>query len=471
MDKVRGRNIIRVPAKASIWYIASSAVARSVSVVGTPIFTRLLTAREYGIFPQYTTYLSLFTVVATLELSGGVILRGLQKFEDRRAEFISCAIGLIATVWAVTSAVILSFSAIFGDFTGLGNRVLWLMLFHVLLNAIISVYTAEARYSYKYRAVAATNIVIAILTPLVAVLLISAFSVGGVGRIYASLFSATVVTLPFLFIIFERSKRLYDGEIWRYLLRFSIPFLPHYFSAAIIIRIGEVMLSRVHGSEALAKYSVAMSVGLSLSVITNGVLSALSPWMLRRVRAGDIRQSRSLLFVATRGLSIVTLLVLSIVPETIRIVAPPEYHDCLFAVYPLALSVLPTFLSNAIVAGEMYFERSAVASLPTVVAAIVTVVLTTLFSPFIDYRAVAVFLPIAYVITCSLNCLVFKKMSGEMPILIGKSAIIYLLTVGYALLIFAFRELFWVRAILALPLVFPLFSTAKETLSTIREKK
>ena len=378
MDEARRRNIIRVPAKASIWYIASSAVARSVSVVGTPIFTRLLSAKEYGIFPQYTTYLSLFSVVATLELSGGVILRGLQKFEERRSEFISCAIGLLALVWALISAAILSFSAIFGDFTGLGGGLLSLMLFHVLLNAIISVYTSEARFSYKYRAVAATNITVAILTPLVAVLLIRAFSLGGVGRIYASLFSATVVALPFLFIIFKRSKRIYDNEIWRFLLRFSLPFLPHYLSAAIIIRIGEVMLSKVHGSEALAKYSVAMSVGLSLSVITNGLLSALSPWMLRRVRAGEIWRSRSLLFLATRGLSIVTLLVLSIVPETIRIVAPPEYHDCLFAVYPLALSVIPTFLSNAIVAGEMYFERSAATSLPTVVAAIVTVALTTL---------------------------------------------------------------------------------------------
>ena len=469
MDGVKRRTFLRVPAKASVWYIASSALARSVSVVGTPIFTRLLSAGEYGIFPQYATFLSLFSVVATLEISGGAILRGIQKFEERREQFVSCAIGLIVVVWSVISTLILSFSAIFGDFTGLGIRLVFIMLIHILLNAIISIYTAEARFSYKYRSVAIANITVAVLTPLIAIFLILRFSLGGEGRIYASLFSAILVALPFLFIIFGRSQRVYDSDIWRFLLKFSLPLLPHYLSAAVIIRIGEVALSKIHGSEALAKYSVAMSVGLSLTVITNGLLSALSPWILRRVRLNEIGRTRNLLLITTRGLSIITLLILSIVPETIRIIAPPEYQECLFAVYPLALSVIPTFLSHAIISGEMYFERSGITSIPTVAAAVITVILTLLVSPFIDYRLIAVFLPFAYVLMCALNCLVFRKMSGELPISGSKTAVIYTLTVVYAVLIFALRDYFLIRMLLVLPLLFPLFSTSKEILSTIRE--
>ncbi len=470
MDVVKKRAVFRIPAKASIWYIVSSALARSVSVLGTPIFTRLLSAGEYGIFPQYTTYLSLFSVVVTLELSGGVVLRGIQKFEKRKDEFISCTVGLIIVVWVVISAAVLLFSAIFGDFTGLGIRLVTVMLFHILINAIVSVYTAEARFTYKYRSVAITNIAVAILTPLIAIIFIAVFSFGGAGRIYASLLSTTAIAVPFLFIIFGRSKRVYDPQIWGFLLRFCIPLLPHYLSAAIIIRSGEVALSRIHGSEALAKYSVAMSLGLSLSVITNGLLSALSPWMLRRVRVGEIERSQNLLFLATRVLSLVTLLILSIVPETIRIIAPPEYQECLFAVYPLALSVVPTFLSNAIVSGEMYFERSGMTSLPTVAAAVLTVTLTVFFSPFIDYRLIAVFLPIAYILMCALNCLIFKKMSGQVPILGGKTILIYSLTVGYAFLIFAFRNSFSIRLLLVSPLLLPLFFAAKEIFLTIREE-
>ena len=118
----------------------------------------------------------------------------------------------------------------------------------------------------------------------------------------------------------------------------------------------------------------------------------------------------------------------------------------------------------------MYFERSGVTSLPTVVAAVVTVTLTLILSPYIDYRMVAVFVPMAYTLTCILNCIIFKRISGKMPIDGKKTIPIYLFTVGYAFLIFAFRGAFLVRMLLVLPLLFPLFSTGKRLYSLVREE-
>ena len=469
MDGVKRRGGLRVPAKASVWYIASSAFARSVSVVGTPIFTRLLNAQEYGIFPRYMTYFSLISVIATLELSGGVILRGLQKFGAKSDEFISAAVGLTSCVWGIISLLLFTFSAIFGDFIGLGNGFIIVMLVHVLLNAIISIYTAEAKFRYKYRLVALTNIITAILTPAVSVLLILFLESGGYDRIYAAVLSAAVISLPFLYIIFKRSKRLYDREIWRFLLRFNLPLLPHYLFSSVIIRIGEVALSHLHGTAALAKYSVAMSVGLSLTVITNGLLSALSPWVLRRIRAGEILRVRSLLLSATTLLSIIALLILSIVPETIRIIAPPEYHECLFAVYPLALSVVPSFLSSAVVSGELYYERSGVTSIPTVVAGVLAVVLTLRLSPIIDYRLVAVFVPVAYLVSCFLNCYIFRRMSGEAPVNLPRFLLVYLFAVGYAMLSFSLRGYFIFRMLLVVPLLFPLYKIGRRIYGEVRE--
>lgn len=470
MDGVRRQGRLRVPARASLWYIASSAVARSVSVVGTPIFTRLLTPAEYGVFPQYMTYFSLFSAVATLELSGSVILRGMQRFADGRDRLVSGAVGLCATVWAVFSLGYFALAAAVGELTGLGAGMAAVMLLHVLLNAIISIYTTRLRYEYKYRAVAAVNITSALLSPLLAITMISLTGAGGRARPIAAAVSAGVIALPFLFIILRRSRRVYDGEVWKFLLKFNLPLLPHYLSAAAILRIGEVVLARVHGSAALARYSVAMSVGLSLTVITNGMLSALSPWMLRRVEAGRISESRSLLWQATRLLSLICLLVLTVVPETIRIVSPPEYHDALFAVYPLALSVIPTFLSNAIAAGEMYYERSAMTSVPTVISALVCVGLTLLLIPYTDYRLTAVLLLVAYLVMCALNCLLFHRLSGERAIYYGRTALLLVGTVVYAGLIFALRDSFPARMVLTLPPLLLLIPTGRGLYARVREK-
>ena len=469
MDKAKGRVALRVPARASLWYIASSAVARSVSVVGTPIFTRLLDAEEYGIFPHYMAYFSVLSVIATLELTGAVILPGLQKFEHKRERVLSSAIGLTGAVWAAIFILYFTFSAIFGNFTGLSDEMMVTMLLHILLNAIISIYTAQARFLYRYKTVALTNLLTALMTPLLSILLITRFGTGGVGRIYGAVISTALLALPFLFIIFKRSPAIYDGEIWRFLLRFNLPLLPHYIASSVIIRAGEVALSHTHGTVALAKYSVSMSVGLSLTVITNGILSALSPWMLRRVGRGEFKESRELLTGAVKLLCGVCLIILAIVPETIKIVSPPEYHDCLFAVYPLALSVIPSFLTSAITAGEGYYERSGATSIPTVIAAVVTVVLTVLLAPFIDYRLIALFVPVAYTLTCVLNTLLFKRLSGELPIEPHKCVLFYLFTVIYAGGIFMLRESLALRLLAVVPILFPLFSEGKRIYAKIKE--
>ena len=75
LEKTKRVPSVRLPARAGIWGIISSVVARGVGVVGTPIFTRLLTPAEYGLYPLYTTWAALIGVVATMGLTGSAIYR------------------------------------------------------------------------------------------------------------------------------------------------------------------------------------------------------------------------------------------------------------------------------------------------------------------------------------------------------------------------------------------------------------
>ncbi len=461
---------LRVPARASLWYIASSALARSIGVAGTPIFTRLLTTEEYGLFPHYNTWLSLIAVIATLEVSGSVIYRGLQRFESRKAEFISATLGLCFTVCAFVCTLFFTFLAIFGNFTSFPTGIFVLMFAHIILNATVAIYTTGCRYEYRYKTVALTNIVTAVATPVLSIAIIFLTPYNAEARIFGQVAVAFLLAVPFLVRILRRSRRVFDRDVWRFLLKFNLPLLPHYLSAAVIIRIGEVMLGIVYGNEALAKYSVAMSVGLSLTVITGGLLSALSPWLIRKIRDRKYETARELLYSSSLLLSLVCLCILAVAPETIRIVAPPEYYECLPAVFPLALSVVPTFLSQAVVSGEMYFEKSGISSLPTVISAVICTLLTVFLLPRVDYRLVSVFVLLSYVTMCVLNCFVFKRMSGESPVYTAKTAMTFLVTVLYATLLLSLREYPTIRIIAALPVLPPLFTVGRGLWVSVREK-
>ena len=59
--------------KAGAWYTASSFLIRSIGLITTPVFTRLLTKAEFGLFNNFTSWLSIITIIVTLNLESTLI--------------------------------------------------------------------------------------------------------------------------------------------------------------------------------------------------------------------------------------------------------------------------------------------------------------------------------------------------------------------------------------------------------------
>ena len=471
LERIKKAPLIKTPAKASIWYIASSALQRSIGVVGTPIFTRLLTPEEYGLYPLYNTWLAIITVIVTLEITGGIALRGIQKFYDRRSDYIAASVGLIGVVFIIVSILYFSFSNYVNKITGLTTFITSVMLVQIFANSIINLYSQLCKYSYRYKSVALINITSSLGIPFIAVMFTVTTRLRAESRILGSAIITLLIAVPVLIALLKRSLNVFDIKIWRFLLKSSVPLLPHYLSLAVILRVGEITVGRVHGREALGRYSVAISLGMSLTMITGGLISAVSPWMLRRIKAAEIGRIRDLLLLLTRGLCLLCLLILAVVPETVKIITPPDYHSCLPAVYPLALSAIPMFLSNAVLQGEMYYERNAVSSLPSLAAAGVSSLLSFAVLPFIDYRYVSVFVLLSYITLLALNILIFKRLSGEYPISFKPTAVTYMLCTAYAGLLCLFRESVISRIILAVPLLPMALAVGIKVYEVIRERE
>lgn len=460
---------LRVPAKASIWYVGSSAVARLLGALGTPVFTRLLTPEEYGLYPLYNTWLGIFTVIATLEVTGAVIYRGFQRYQDISEDFTSATLGLILTLSLSFSLICLLFRGTVNRLTGIDTGAVALMLLQIPATAIISLYTAKARFEYKYKSVALLNILTAVAIPLCAVGIIYATNIRGEARIIASSLTLTVTALPILLKTVNDSPRLFYIPVWKYLLFRSLPLLPHYFAMTMILKVGEISVNRLYGASALGKYSVALSLGMAMTVISGGILSSLSPWVIRRMKDGDILRVRDLLLILTKLICITCLGILALAPEALALFSSSAYHSILPAVYPIALSVIPTFISSALMSGGIYFEKSWLSALPAIISATVSAVLTLTLLPIIDYRFVSLFTLISYTTLAALNVLVFTKMAHQPPIHVTKTLTLFLLTCAYATLLFVFRNVMLSRFLLALPLLPPLFKVSKEALDRIKE--
>ena len=469
MENIR-KISLRVPAKASMWYTASSILSKGISALCTPIFTRLLTPSEYGLYPLYNTWLSVVTVIVTLELTGGVIYRGLQKFEDKKDEFISSAFGLFLFVFIGFCTLYFAFYDNFNKLTGLSLFISALLLSEIFASTVIAFYTARARFEYKYKSATVINLISSFCIPFVSIAFILLTNLRSEARIIASAITLSAVGVFALYDTLKRSSKIFNKEIWLFLLKFNLPLLPHYLSISLIMRIGEIMIGRVYGTDDLGKYSIAVSIGLALTVITNGILSALSPWLLRKVRSKESDKIRDVLFLVTKLISILCLLLLSGAPELMKILTTEAFCSALPAIYPLALSVIPIFLSSALVSAEMYFERSAVTALPAIVSAAICIALSIFVLPRVDYRFASIFVLISYLFLTVLLALVYKRLSGEFPLKVRSTLTVFGLALGYATLLFLLRGALLSRVILTLPLLPALFITAKGILPIIKEE-
>lgn len=53
-------NSIPIAAKATIWFMICSVVQKCISLITTPVFTRLMTTEQYGQFSVYNSWLQIF---------------------------------------------------------------------------------------------------------------------------------------------------------------------------------------------------------------------------------------------------------------------------------------------------------------------------------------------------------------------------------------------------------------------------
>lgn len=97
-----------VAVKASGWYMACNILQNALGFITLPIFTRILTTEEYGLYSIYSTWMNLLVIFTTLNLQYGVFNTAMIKYEDSRDKYISAMQGLttvISLLWLVIYVV------------------------------------------------------------------------------------------------------------------------------------------------------------------------------------------------------------------------------------------------------------------------------------------------------------------------------------------------------------------------------
>lgn len=392
---------LSLPVKASLWLVVCGFFKNGISVITTPIFTRLLSSEEYGIYSVFTSWQSLILIIATLKLSGGVYQQGLVKFEKTKHKYTSALLGLTTTMVVVYLVAFILWRNPLSKIIKLDYRLIVAMLIAMPIMAASDFWTQQQRVDYRYKPLAALTIAIVLLRPTVSIL---AISLTEGNKAYARILSGLAVdTIAYLWIyisLFAKGRTFFDKDIWKYGLKLNIPLVPHYLSQTVLSSADRIMISNMVGNSESGIYNLGYQVSMIPKILTNSIADSMSPWMLKNIKANRIDKIAGRCYEVLIIVAVSSLMFILAAPEAIAIFAPESYGEAVLVVPPVVMSIYFSFLYNFFVVFEYYFEKSTYIMVASVVGALLNLLLNYIFIPILGFNAAAYTTLFCYMVYC-----------------------------------------------------------------------
>lgn len=402
---------LKAPIKASLWFLVCGFLQKGISMITTPIFTRVMTDVEYGRFSVYNSWLSIVQIVVSLNLAAGVYTRGLVKNEEDQNAFTSSMLGLSSTCIFIWFLIYALFHDFFNAIFDLSSALMVAMFLEIWATAAYQFWSNRERVNYRYRKLVVLTLAYVIARPAFGILMI--LRVNQNYQTEARVFTATAVNVilfsALYFSMMWQGKKFYDKKYWVYALKFNLPLVPHYLSQIVLSQSDRLMIHSFCGSAATAYYSVAYTLSMGLQILNSSVSGTMNPWIYKSLRDGKAKNIGKTSYPILMMIALCNFMVIAVAPEILTILAPANYQSALAVIPPVTASVYFMFLYNLFATFEYYYEKTQYVMVASILGAIVNIILNAIFIPRFGYSAAGYTTLVCYILYASAHYYFMKK--------------------------------------------------------------
>ena len=388
------------PLKASIAYIVCSILQKSLSFITMPLFTSILTKAEYGQFTIYTSWEAILTILITLNLAFGSFGHAMMKYETKRDEYVSSIQSLVFLFALLIICIYLPFSSFFNNLLELSTNLVLLMIAEILATFGLQCWLGIKRYQYKYISVVIITLLMAVLSPALALLLIHYSNDKGTARILGYIIISIVFGGSIFVLNYIKGKKVYSKDYWLYALKFNLPLLVYYFSQVIFNQSDKIMIEKLceEGLSDAAVYGVGHSIALILTFVLNAINNAYVPWLYESIKDGTFIKNRNMSLLITIVLCTLVGGVIWISPEIVTIMAGKEYLEAIYVIPPISISLILLLFSQYSINIEFYFAEKWKLVIASIGSALLNILLNLWLIPIYGFVAAGYTTMISYVV-------------------------------------------------------------------------
>ncbi len=377
-------------AKASLWFMVCTMLQKCLALVTTPIFTRIMDADQYGYFSTYLSLLTIAPVLLTLDFDTGAYANGITKL-DGENEVNLLGTSLLSLSFLITLAFgVIAFFAQrwLADWLALPASIILLLLLEILFVPPLRFWMLKQRFAYKYVSVVAVILGMLVVNNALGIVVVLAFpEIQAVMRVLAITVVQILVGIPLYGLYLKKSGLKNLTRFWKYGLRLNLPLIPHALSIHVMASSDKVMINAMIGAAQAGIYGVANSVGHLISTFKLSLVDALRPWVYEKLKSRSFAEIRSVCQMLFLANVVISFLMVGLAPEIVAVLAPPQYHQAIYVIPPIAASGFFTFIYNICSLVEMYYERTKSVMVASMVSAALNVGLNFAFIPKFGFLA------------------------------------------------------------------------------------
>lgn len=342
--------MLKAALRDSLVYGLASILSRGLAIFLLPIYTRVLSPADYGVYDLLVTLVALANLVVALEVSQGLARYWADTGDAAaRIRFASTALLFTLGMYLIICGLALVFAE---PFTALlMGAVAYVDAFRlgmafVLLNGLYYLVLNQFRWELRSREFAFISLGYAVLTLVFALGFCVLLDWGLEGVLLAQIAATLICLLVALWRLRSSFRPAFDVEALQKMLVFSLPLVPSGIAIFTSLYINRFALLQYASIEEVGLYGLATRIAGLITLLILGVQAALTPLVYQHAQQQETPGQLARLFSWFAALALLGCLGLGLLAsELVQLFATADYASA---------APLVSILAPAMLLSQMY---------------------------------------------------------------------------------------------------------------------
>lgn len=326
--------------KVGFWYVFSSFLIKSMALITTPIFARIMGTEAYGEFSNFVSWRLIIMIIVGLELYN-TLPRAYYDYKERFDGYASTIAIFGGVITFLCYIVFLGAKSFFLQIVNIPEQLIHILFISLFFALAKNVFITREKTLYHYKSVAAISFFDGIFPTLVSIAAVLAVSdqFDLFARVYG-FYATSLLSGIFCFVFILWKGRYFKWDYCKYAIKLALPLLINYLTMYLLTNTNAIIAKKMIGSSATAVVSISGSMLNIVTVLFQATNGAITTLMMDKLEQKKYHEARRDSFFYIGFLTLIVLGTILLAPEVVFVLGGTQYAEAVVLIPALAVAAL-----------------------------------------------------------------------------------------------------------------------------------